>query len=673
MSNLQKRLTQAGGHEQVTATAALAKMNERARPIRLNEITLDLGLQFRLDVKGKDGIDEKHVLDLMHVIADGADTDPVILYRVDKALLMVDGFHRYEAYRRSERKTIPAIVRDGTYPEAEEAAENANLQFKKALGDESKKYIFARRVQRGYQTNGISWNNLSDKAIAAELGVSYDTISRWFEELESGVRFLTPAGQEISIQIQSDRSVVYGRDGKEYQVQAIREANSKRAAEAAERRAAEEAERKRTLPAIEKLRVICDMLISKYGPRYAEKGQPFFDDPNKGFKWCQQVSNPTFVTGTDWEIQFLKEYHAKSVGLYQEFLRLVDQATFIEAEMDSWTDDQLADWVYAMRQQPRAGYGMAQPKNVGATFEQSKPIGRHHTGATPTVTATELAVEEHTEPSGPCPFRIGQNVQVIETSEHGIVQATEYVNHEWVIRVEMYNGLKTFKAHEIERPFREQVDEALSVPSMGTVATTMLDEAHPDDEREVDTNPAPCPYQPGNVVKYRPTDGKCELLDAKWDGHVWWLLVRDENGQDWDAPLDQFERVGVLLDSHAPPPAVDGASAFDDPTPPSQPSKSNGKRQAEMMVEDMRTLYPRLVMDTINATVDYRMGPLVRWESPKDIQTILDHADDKELKLLLRENERLLTEWAAALKGIQRGMSHLQNTVRQIQEARQRA
>ncbi|GIK65457.1 MAG: hypothetical protein BroJett018_32510 [Chloroflexota bacterium] len=469
-SSLAARRAKAGAssHTPMTATGSLSKMNERPRDVLLKDITLDLGLQFRLDVKGTGGIDEKHVLDLMHVIADGADTEPVIVYRVDALILMVDGFHRHEAYRRSGRSTIPAIVRDGTYQDAEEAAENANLQFKKALGDESKKYIFARRVQRGYQTNGISWRKLSDKAIAAELGVSDKTISRWFNELYlEGVTFVTPSNQEILIKVECDRSVVYGRDGNPINVEAIREANQQRAAELAERRAAEETERKRNLPAVEKIRIVTQYLIAKYRDDYAKKKNPLMDDPKCGFEWCYQVSNPaSFVVDIDWERQFLHEYGAKPIHVYREFLRLADREVFTRADMDGWTDIQLEDWVREMgRRPPRQPNvstfqqtGMAQPKHPDAEYQLPAATGRHR--------LTEVTTPES------------------EASE--------------------------------------------------STAPTV------DDEPEVDTNPAPCPFKRDDRVVYKPSGKHCQVLSIKWDGQFWWLQVMDESQHDFKEYAAQF-------------------------------------------------------------------------------------------------------------------------------------
>lgn len=763
MSSLAARRAKAGADHAspTTATEAFNRMNERPRDVLLNEITLDLGLQFRLDVKGTGGIDEKHVLDLMHVIADGADTDPVILYRVDKALLMVDGFHRFEAYQRSQRTSIPAIVRDGTYEDAEEAAENANLQFKKALGDESKKYIFARRVQRGYQTGGVSWNNLSDKAIAAELGVSYDTVSRWFEEIQSGVRFLTPAGHEISIQVSADRSVVYGRDGKRYEVEAIREANTKRAAEAAERRASEEAERKRTLPAIEKIRLVTQYLISKYRDDQKKKNKPLFDDPDQGYKWCYQVSNPTFVVDIDWERQFLAEYAARLVGLYREFLRMADQATFIEADMDHWSDEQMADWVYAMKQRgPRQlnapvetfqrGGMMAQPKNPNAEYQPPTATGRHR--------LTEVEAEP--------PFRKGQSVEVFETMERGIVHAVARVNLDWEVQVQLYEGIKTFHADELTRPFDEQVTTALETPTapslddcpfnvgqqLWVVATGEIDTVYniqwedgewriwmengedfnrvdelsdvrpssswdagnaaedaavdeaiefslqegEEESRHLDydTDPDTCPFKVGDrvILKRNPKPVSVVKAVQRFNG-LWRLTMTTAEGYDfYEVPTNldfaPAESAAVVVESQAVVPfrtgdivrdiqageivevvgfssdgvvTVEGDDnkggsyqyevwAYDlekydlRADPPAKVKPSNGRRQAEVMIEDGRSLIPRLVLDTTNATADFRQSTLVRWESFKSIQTILENGDPSEINLLSRDLRRLQGE-----------------------------
>ncbi len=843
MSSLAARRAKAGADHAspTTATEAFNRMNERPRDVLLNEITLDLGLQFRLDVKGTGGIDEKHVLDLMHVIADGADTDPVILYRVDNALLMVDGFHRFEAYQRSQRTSIPAIVRDGTYEDAEEAAENANLQFKKALGDESKKYIFARRVQRGYQTGGVSWNNLSDKAIAAELGVAYQTIDRWFEEIQSGVTFVTPAGHEISIQVSADRSVVYGRDGKRYEVEAIREANTKRAAEAAERRAIDEAERKRTLPAIEKIRLVTQYLISKYRDDQKKKGKPLLDDPDKGYKWCYQVSNPTFVVDIDWERQFLAEYGARPVGLYREFLRMVDQATFIEADMDHWSDEQMADWVYAMKQRgPRQmnpptetfqrGGMMAQPKNPNLEYQPPTATGRHR--------LTEVEAEP--------PFRKGQSVEVFETMEKGIVHAVAQVGLDWEVQVQLYEGIKTFHADELTRPFDEQVTTALETPtapslddctfSVGQrvhmrygdpIAGTVKDvRRNPvgDWQAEVDFGHAirwtfvdaledDAPFSVGQQLWVVATGEIDTVYNIQWEDGEWRVWM--ENGEDfnrvdelsdvrpsssWDAgnaaedaavdeaiefslqegeeesrhldydddsdtcPFKVGDRVilkrnpkpvsvvksvrqlkdgtwqmtmttaegyefyevpanldfapvesAVVIEDQAVMPFLTGdivrdiqsgqivevvgfssdgvvivegddehdkkyqydVWAYDlekydiraEPPKAVKPS-GNGKRQAEMMIEDARSIIPRLVLDTTHATTDYRMTTLVRWESPKSIQTILENGDPGEINLLSRDLSRLRGEVGLAVKLLDQMFDNINAMLNEIEMAR---
>ncbi|MBZ0316179.1 MAG: ParB/RepB/Spo0J family partition protein [Anaerolineae bacterium] len=675
----------AGSHTAITATESLSRMNERPRDVPLKDITLDWRLQFRMDVK-KSGLDEKHLTDLMHVIADGQDTEPVILYRVDGDLLMADGFHRIEAYRRSERTTIPAIVRDGSYEDAEECAENANLQYRKRLSDESKKYIFARRVQRGYLTNGISWLNLSDKAIAAQLGVSYQAVNDWFEELQSGVKFLTPDSQEVSIQVSVDRSVVYGRDGKRYEVEAIREANTKRAAELAERRVAEEAERKRNLPAVEKIRIVTQYLLAKYRDDYAKKKNPLMDDPKRGFEWCYQVSNPaSFVVDIDWERQFLHEYGAKPIHVYREFLRLADREVFTRADMDGWTDIQLEDWVREMgRRPPRQPNtttfqqtGMAQPKHPDAPYQPSPATGRHRLTDPPAAPETDEP-ELDTIPA-PCPFKKGDKV-VYHNGRPYAVLGVKWDGQTWQLHVLNEHGLDFYDS------------ASQFVPA--------------------------CTFKTGDLLVFKPTGEHWQVVGGQWNGQGWTLEVTNQEGQQLSEDASYFElSTAVVAEEQAVAPfhtgdivrdlqsgelvevigsnsdgslRVEGDDEEDEPhqyegrvedfakydthaDPPSKAATSNGKRQAEIMVEDARSIMPRLLVNTADACVDFRMTTLVRWESFKSIQTILANGDANEIHLIERDLRRAQGEVSIVATLVNTILNNLDAMLAEIEGWAQRA
>lgn len=195
--------------------------------VALDELNLDQRLQMRVK-----GLDEEHVARLLASLEDGGTIDePVIVFEdKDKVLWLADGFHRVEAHRRANRKTIVAEIRIGAFDEALEYAEEANLKHGLNFSTEDKKQILFSRIDRGYKTNDIEWGKLSNSALASELGVNVDTIRRWFEE------YATLANAKVV-----DRSVVYGRDGRKYDMTGSTEANRRRAED---EKAAKEAEEK---------------------------------------------------------------------------------------------------------------------------------------------------------------------------------------------------------------------------------------------------------------------------------------------------------------------------------------------------------------------------------------------------------------------------------------------
>lgn len=415
MSKLRQRMDDV--QPAVTATAALAKMNERARPVALADITLDWRLQFRLDTKN--GLDDSHVADLKTVLADGGDTDPIILYQIDDRLVPADGFHRIEAYRQMERETIPAIVRSGTFEDAEECAEEANLVHRKKLGLDSRKYIFARRVQREYQTNGISWRKLSDRAIGEIIGAGNDSIARWFRELETGVAFATPSNQQVLIQVSCDRSVVYGRDGNPQNVEAIREANRQRAEEERQRKAKEklleegrrEQERLdalRALSVIGKVKYIAGLIMSSPSNinLAARMGEAFtglsLPDEQKTHGHYRQAHG-RYTLRTDVENRLNQEM--KLTRPYTWYQSLLDLPPHIweQAETEAWDEHAMQAWLASFAKNQQAG----PPSNRA-------PLP----GKTPAELAAEKRRQQFKQPTAnAAKFKTGDMVRVVETGE----------------------------------------------------------------------------------------------------------------------------------------------------------------------------------------------------------------------------------------------------------------
>lgn len=494
----------------------------------LGALTEDPRLQMRIE-----GLDEKHVRDLMATIEDKGIDDPITVIREGKTHWLADGFHRVEATRRVagdkwQKQEIKAIVLTGTFDDAKQIARKANLRHGKALSPASRKAILFDMIRNNEEINGIAVKRLSNGVLGSELGVHQGTIGDWLKEI---IEEESTSGKPLVTL--EDRAVVFGRDGREIKVAEIASSNRKTAAELAERRAAEEAERKRGLPALDKIRVITQYLISKYRDTQAKKGKPLFDDPDKGFKWCFQVSNPVFVVDIDWENQFLREYGAKPVGLYREFLRLADQAIFTEADMDGWSDEELADWVTAMKQrpprQPNAATfqqtGMAQPKNPNIEIPQPKVLGRHRPEA--------AATKEAADGIPPCPFSVGQWVKLVDSEKTGKVKETEWAEFGgWRVLADIYLIDRWYWAKEL------------------TDATPPATETGTHSEPPIE-----CPFKVGDrvILKRNPKPVSVVKSVRQLQDGTWRLTMTTEDGYEfYEVPANlAFAPAAVVVEDQA--------------------------------------------------------------------------------------------------------------------------
>jgi hypothetical protein len=178
----------------------------KPRPVHLSEVVVDWDIQVR-----QERLDEDHVVGMVATLSSGGDLPEVTLYRVDGRLLLVDGFHRYEAHKRAGKASIKAVVIDGSRDEAIAAAEDANLDNAKMLSSQDKQIIFKRRWERDYALkDGRQWRELSAQEIARHLRISPSTASTWIVRL---------IGTD-----QSARRVV-GKDGRFYDTTKIAQAN----------------------------------------------------------------------------------------------------------------------------------------------------------------------------------------------------------------------------------------------------------------------------------------------------------------------------------------------------------------------------------------------------------------------------------------------------------------
>ncbi len=76
-------------------------------------------------------LDEYHVADLTKAIRNHGQLDPILVLLIGSEVVLVDGHHRFEAYKRSEYKgPIPAEFFEGTLEEAILEAGNANTKVR---------------------------------------------------------------------------------------------------------------------------------------------------------------------------------------------------------------------------------------------------------------------------------------------------------------------------------------------------------------------------------------------------------------------------------------------------------------------------------------------------------------------------------------------------------------
>lgn len=164
------------------------------RQIPLDDIVADETIQVRVN-----GLSEDNLQRIQAVLENGGTIDePIIVYETTDGLILADGFHRVEVHRRLNRPTILGVIRQGTYQDAVDFAEDANLKHGQPLTNDDKKSLLFRRLERGHD-----WQQASFESIGKALGVSRDTVRRWFAD------FSTRANAQV------DRSKVLGADGKQ--------------------------------------------------------------------------------------------------------------------------------------------------------------------------------------------------------------------------------------------------------------------------------------------------------------------------------------------------------------------------------------------------------------------------------------------------------------------------
>lgn len=186
--------------------AAESQKNLVELPLR--SILLDQTFQVRVG-----GLDADHLANLRALVDSGGQfKDPIIVYDTPVGRFLTDGWHRYTIAMEFNWVAIPAELRSGTYEQALDAAEEANLHHGKMLSNEDKKNLLIRRLGRGH-----AWGELSSREIGRQLGVGKDTVRRWIDDYNATGAF-APV----------ERTTTKGADGKTRNTAGISSANQQR-------------------------------------------------------------------------------------------------------------------------------------------------------------------------------------------------------------------------------------------------------------------------------------------------------------------------------------------------------------------------------------------------------------------------------------------------------------
>jgi len=132
----------------------------------LNQIRVDLGTQMR--VERSDGT----IAEYAEALERGDTLPPIIVYKIEGEYVLVDGFHRYYAYRKLGRDTILCEIIQGTFDDAREYACCANKAHGLRRSEEDKR----NAVQTFFGIPGRDTQTNSE--VAKKLGVSVPFVKK---------------------------------------------------------------------------------------------------------------------------------------------------------------------------------------------------------------------------------------------------------------------------------------------------------------------------------------------------------------------------------------------------------------------------------------------------------------------------------------------------------------
>jgi ParB-like nuclease domain len=150
---------------------------EPPRPVHVQIADIVLRPEWQVRTEMNDRVVGDYVTATIH-----GTMPPILLGRVNGALMLVDGWHRLAAAKRLRRETITAVVENMTENAAKWAAADANTTHGLPLRFREKREVFRRYMQTKQHRDGRRFKSYRD--IAGELhGIAgKSTLQRWMAD-----------------------------------------------------------------------------------------------------------------------------------------------------------------------------------------------------------------------------------------------------------------------------------------------------------------------------------------------------------------------------------------------------------------------------------------------------------------------------------------------------------
>lgn len=137
----------------------------------LEQLVTDAGTQVR------EALDDDTIGEYADALQDGARFPPVVVFRAKDTVVLADGFHRVQAYRKAGRTEIEADVHQGGQEEALWFALGANRAHGQRLSGNDKR----RAIEIAYE----AWPDLSQRQIAKQVGCTQPYVGQVRAQLKT--------------------------------------------------------------------------------------------------------------------------------------------------------------------------------------------------------------------------------------------------------------------------------------------------------------------------------------------------------------------------------------------------------------------------------------------------------------------------------------------------------